>query len=207
MDPVADTAAEKAISGRATRHFVEFLCLCIAVCLAAAPKNSVAQDATGEYQVKAAFVFHFVQLVDWPSDAPNGSEQPVSLCLFDDEPNRKEFESIIDGKSFGDRVLRVRMVHQQQDIRGCSILFLSRDEIRRQNEALRDLQGQPVLTIGETDNFLKDGGMIRFHLEDGRVRFDINLPASDAAKLRISSRLLLLASQVLRDPAAEHGGG
>jgi hypothetical protein len=40
--------------------------------------------------------------------------------------------------------------------------------------------------------------MIRFHLEDGKIRFDINLGAADSAHLKISSRLLILATSVTR---------
>jgi hypothetical protein len=43
--------------------------------------------------------------------------------------------------------------------------------------------------------------MIRFHLERGKIRFDINLGAADSAHLKISSQLLLLATSVTR------GGG
>jgi hypothetical protein len=50
-----------------------------------------------------------------------------------------------------------------------------------------------------------DGGMIRFHLDDGRIRFDINLGAADSVHLKISSRLLLLASSIVRGSGT--GGG
>jgi hypothetical protein len=76
------------------------------------------------------------------------------------------------------------------------MLFLSRDEARNQAAILKSLRGTPVLTVGETDNFLSDGGMIRFHLEENRIRFDIDLDAAESAHLKISSRLLLLASMV-----------
>jgi hypothetical protein len=64
--------------------------------------------------------------------------------------------------------------------------------------SLRSLRGQPVLSVGETANVLSDGGMICFHLEGDRIRFDINLGAADASHLKISSRLLLLATSVMR---------
>jgi hypothetical protein len=63
----------------------------------------------------------------------------------------------------------------------------------------------PVLTVGETANFLSEGGMIRFHLEEGKVRFDINLGAADSSHLKISSRLLLLATSVTRGAKADGG--
>ena len=41
--------------------------------------------------------------------------------------------------------------------------------------------GPGVLTVGEGDNFLRDGGMIAFVLENRRVRFDINQAAAGNA--------------------------
>jgi len=76
------------------------------------------------------------------------------------------------------------------------MLFFSREEDRRQAAILRSLRGQPVLTVGETGDFLSDGGMIQLHLDEDKVRFDINAGLADSSHLKISSRLLLLATTV-----------
>jgi hypothetical protein len=57
--------------------------------------------------------------------------------------------------------------------------------------------GLPVLTVGEHEEFLTDGGMIRLFVEDNKVRFSINQKAADAAGILISSRLLRLARAVI----------
>jgi len=57
--------------------------------------------------------------------------------------------------------------------------------------------------VGENTNFLSDGGMIRFHLNEDKIRFDINLGAADSSHLKISSRLLLLATSVNRGNGME----
>jgi len=157
---------------------------------------AAAQGSAEEYQVKAAFIFHFAQLVEWPAGALNASDQSINLCIFDDEPQRKQLQSTIEGKPVGTRVLHVRILDQDQNIQGCNILFLSRDEGRRQVGILRRVRDLPVLTVGETDDFLADGGMIHFHLDGDKIRFDINATPADSSHLKISSRLLLLATSV-----------
>lgn len=174
--------------------------LCFVVLISSAAPHAAAQGVAEEYRVKAAFLFHFVQLVDWPVGALNGADNFLSLCIFDDEPGRQEFQNLIEGKATGSRVLHLRLLTRLQDIQGCNIVFLSRAEARRQRAILRSLRGVPVLTVGETDDFLSDGGMIRFHIEQDRIRFDINLGAADLSQIKVSSRLLLLASAV-------NGGG
>ena len=58
---------------------------------------------------------------------------------------------------------------------------------------VRAAAGTPTLTVGESDDFIATGGMIKFILDQGKVRFEINRLAAERVKLRISSRLLQLA--------------
>jgi hypothetical protein len=155
--------------------------------------------------VKAAFLFHFAQFVDWPASVLNGGDPSLNLCIFDDEPRRQELQSTIDGKAIGARIFHVRLISQSQEVQGCNMLFLSRDEVGRQAAILKSLRGMPILTVGETPNFLSDGGMIRFHIEDDRIRFDINLGGAESSHLKISSRLLLLATLVTQSGTADRG--
>lgn len=170
--------------------------LCFLLLVSGATQSVRGQTTLDEYQVKAAFLFHFAQLVDWPADTNGGGNHSLNFCVFDDDPQRHALQSTLEGKRIGERVLHVRQLSEPQNIPGCNILFLSRDEAPRQSAILRALHDQPILTVGETESFLSDGGMIRFHLEADRIRFDINLAAADSAHLKISSRLLLLATTV-----------
>ena len=162
-----------------------------------------AQPAAEEYKVKAAFLFHFAQLVDWPTGALG--DPSINLCIFDDEPRRLELQHTLEGKVVGPRELHILVLDQPEVSQNCNILFLSHDEVRRQAATLRSLRGRPVLTVGETDTFLADGGMIRFHLEADKIRFDINTQAADSSHMKISSRLLLLAGSVTLGDGLERG--
>jgi hypothetical protein len=160
------------------------------------PYAAGAQPATDEYKVKAAFLYHFAQLVEWPASVPGAGDQSINLCIFADEPNRSELEDTLEGKLVGTRVLHVLLLSSPQSAQGCNMLFLSHDEVRRQAAILKILRGQPVLTVGESENFISDGGMIRLHIEEDKVRFDIDAGLADSSHLKISSRLLLLATSV-----------
>ena len=56
----------------------------------------------------------------------------------------------------------------------------------------------PTLTVGDSDAFANGGGMVRFYVEDSKIRFEINLTAVEAAKLAPSSKLLKVAKTVRR---------
>lgn len=159
-------------------------------------KAARAQGTAGEYQVKAAFLFHFAQLVEWPPGALSSFDQSIILCIFKDEPRQMELRSTLEGKAIGTRILHVRIMNRVEEIQGCNMLFISNDDAWRQTSILKSLRSLPVLTVGESENFLLEGGMIRFHLEGDKVRFDINVRDADLSHLKISSRLLFLATTV-----------
>jgi hypothetical protein len=54
----------------------------------------------------------------------------------------------------------------------------------------------PVLTVGDTDGFASEGGIVNFKIEAGRVRLQINMVAAERARIGISSKLLSLAEIV-----------
>jgi hypothetical protein len=77
----------------------------------------------------------------------------------------------------------------------CHILFISSSEKKRLPEIFASLKGASVLTVGETDHFTESGGMINFFLEGTKMRFQINKDAATSAGLKISSKLMSLASR------------
>jgi hypothetical protein len=89
--------------------------------------------------------------------------------------------------------MAVRRLPRGADPRGCQLLFLCRSERGEQAEVLAALRGANVLSVGETDRFLAEGGHIRFFLDDNRVRFEVNLQAVEKTRIKISSKLLRLA--------------
>jgi len=205
MDRASNISAREALFWQTWRSARTLGLLWIVILISGTPQSARAQSTPDEYEVKAAFLFHFAQFIDWPASAKTAEDPSLKLCIFSDEPRRQELQNTIEGKLIGGRVYHVRLINQLQEIPDCSILFLSRDETRRQTAIVKGLRGVPVLTVGETTDFLSDGGMIRFHLEEGKIRFDINLGAADSSHLKISSRLLLLATSVTRGAIADPG--
>ena len=157
------------------------------------PANSTAE----EYSVKAAFLFHFAQFIDWPPEAFQDANNPLIYCTLGVDPFHGALETALNGKTIGTRTIRVQHFRALQEIQRCHILFIGTTEKNISPPMLASLQDSPVLTVGETDNFAQDGGMIGFCLEQNKIRFEINLDAAEHAKLRISSRLLALAKTVI----------
>jgi hypothetical protein len=165
-----------------------------AVALIAVPAQPGAQSASDEYRLKAAFVYRFPQFVEWPASAVQDS-QTVDLCVLQPNPFGSELEQLVDGESLSGRPLRVRVVSAPDALSGCHALFAG-DRSDGAAAALKAVAGRPVLTVGESDQFLDAGGIIALKVVDRRVRFEVNASNAQKAGLRINAQLLNLAAAV-----------
>jgi YfiR/HmsC-like len=172
-------------------------CSLILTLLLVSPSSLPASSTAEEYSIKAAFLFHFAQFVDWPTEAFKETASPLTYCTLGADPFHGALETTLNGKTVGTRTIRVLHFKQTQEIYGCHILFVGAAEKSFRPQMLVSLRESPVLTVGETENFAKEGGMIGFCLEENKIRFEINLEAAEHAKLKISSRLLALARTVI----------
>ena len=135
-------------------------------------------------------------------NAQTGADNSLFLCTLGEDPFQGALEGTVAGKAIGNRVIRIRHLAEPRDMQACQILFLGRAQSKRVPVLVADLHNAPILTVGETAGFLDAGGMICFLLEENRLRFAINLDAAESARLKIGSRLLILAEHVVGESRA-----
>lgn len=157
-----------------------------------------AQSPTiSEYQVKAAFLYNFAKFVEWPPTGFRDAAQPLQICVLGRDPFGQELRAITDAKTVNGRKLEVTDVPDLQKARTCHIVFIAASEKTRLKQILDGLQGTDALTVGDTQGFAEQGGMINFVLENNRVQFEVNRKAAEQAGLKISSKLLSVAKLVI----------
>lgn len=167
--------------------FVGAVVMCVAV-------PTGAQSPSDEYRLKAAFVYRFPQFVEWPAAAVRDA-RTLDVCVLEPNPFGSDLEQLVNGESLGGRPLRVRVVTATDDLTGCQALFVSANTAAS-TEILKAVASLPVLTVGETDDFLDHGGIIALKIAERRVRFEVDAANARTAGLRISAQLLNLASAV-----------
>jgi hypothetical protein len=151
---------------------------------------------SSEYLIKAGFIYNFAKFVEWPTAAFAQPDSPIVIGILGTDPFGNLIDRIVENKKIGARglvVKRLRWGTDLKDLKECKILFVGASERGHLDELMQVVKGLPILTVGETPGFAERGGVIRFVLEDNRVRFEINVEAAHQADLTISSRLLTLA--------------
>jgi hypothetical protein len=171
-----------------------------------------------EYQVKAAFIYNFIKFVEWPKEASEQeTTEPITIGIIGKNPFGTAFEAITKKRihnrkvvlkhfpGFAKNSVRYRKDNETKykykdadALKACNVLFVGSSESKYGKEIIDIVKDNSVLTIGETKNFLEDGGIVGFVTEEKKVRFGINLIAAERAELKIRSKLLRLAKRVIK---------
>jgi hypothetical protein len=163
--------------------------------------STVFSQTADEYRVKAAFLYNFAKYVDWPAATFKTEKDPLRICVLGQDPFGSLLDDTVDGKTVLGRPFVVTDIPNAGHAVTCQILFISASEEKRIRSIIVQLRTPGVLTVGETEGFASQGGMVNFKLDSGRVRLEINVEAAEQAKLRISSKVLSLA-QIVKTEAA-----
>lgn len=154
-----------------------------------------------EPQVKAAFLLNFPKYVDWPAGSFASTNSPIVIAVFGDSPVTAELQNMIAGRSVGGRKIALKLLAAGETPGLCHILFVTLAEQAHETDVLASIQGKDILTVGESGDFLKHGGIIKMTLRDGKIALQINLAAAERSRLKISSKLLNVAGKVNVNPS------
>jgi hypothetical protein len=172
---------------------IHFLRLIPLIALLAAP--AWGQNApTRESQVKAAMLCNFVLFVDWPSDAFASADSPLVIGVMNPNPFGDILEQLSHGKTVNGRSIVIQHYDSADEITRCQALFIPAARNADLNAIMHKIGDQPVLSVGESDAFPWAGGVLRFYLEDNKIRFQVSPDAAARARLQISSKLMKLAT-------------
>ena len=166
------------------------------VVAASSVPTGAALTSRQEYRLKAAYLYNFAKFIDWPSDSFPDDASPIILGVLGSDPFGSALDKTLRGKTVRGRSLVLRRFPDVEDAQNCHILFVGRSERGRLAQTLERFHGSAVVTVGETEEFVRVGGIINFFTERDRLRFEINVEAAERAGLSISSMLLNLARVV-----------
>ena len=160
------------------------------------PNGLMAAAALTEYEAKAGFLYHFGWFVEWPGTTVQGRAPAFTIGVLGAPPLGGVLDDIMRGKSIGERPVVIQYYQRVEEAVSCHILFISASEEMWLPAILSGLGEASVLTVSDMERFTERGGMISLRLVGQKVRFDINMDATERAGLKLSSQLLRLARVV-----------
>jgi hypothetical protein len=176
-----------------------FSAVCIAVLALALRPATAAPAESLEYALKATFLYKFAGFVDWPPAAFESPASPVTLCVLGNDPVAALIDQAAAGQQLSERAIAVRHLQTLARDSGCHILYVAGNGPAGADMA-NIVRGTPVLTVSDSARNTETRSIIRFVVQDNRVRFDIDDAAAAENGLAISSKLLSLARAVRPRP-------
>jgi len=167
-----------------------FLC----ACLSPIERLYAQQD---ERAVRAAYVFSLTKYVAWP----NGRDHLV-IGVVGDGDMGPVLKQVLDGKKSDGKNIRIEIHPSESELHDCDILYVTDSSPAEVHAVLHRIGGRSVLTVGETDRFVRSGGMVAMVRSGDQMQIEVNLIELRTAQLQMSSRLLRLAVIVAGDGGA-----
>jgi len=165
--------------------------LVLLVCLPAA-----ATSPTPEYRLKAALIYKLTKFVSWPDSPQLTAQKYFNICLLGNDRFGEALD-LLESKSVHAKAIKIYRFKQSDSVDvACQMLFIDTSKKAFEVSILKKLGAEPVLTLGETEQFAENGGMIQFTVEGKRIGFKINDNQAKLSKLKISAPLLQLATIV-----------
>jgi hypothetical protein len=155
---------------------------------------------TKEYKVKAAFLYNFTKFIEWPAESLPAAGSPIVFGVLCPVAFATELEATVRDRRVKGRGLAVKKLDNVDQAASVQLVFVCTMEDARAPALMQAVATRPVVTVGESEAFARAGGIIRFMLDQDKVRFEINIEPAERAGLRISAQLQKLATGIHQAP-------
>jgi hypothetical protein len=155
-------------------------------------------SAALERSVKAAFLYKFLGYTEFPPAVFADAAAPVVIGVVAADELAAELARIVAGRTVQGRPVVVKTFRDTDTPAHVHLLFIGGADGARVRRVLAAVKEAPMLVVTESDNGLLHGSVINFKIVEERVRFDVSLEAADKNSVKLSSRLLTVANNVLK---------
>lgn len=143
--------------------------------------------------VKAAYIYNFAKLIDWPSANKKGN---FIIGVYGKTNVYKELINKYSTKRIGTQDIEIKKLSESPEVGSVHVLFVAKSNTKDLKAILNNLQYEPVLVITEDEGTLDKGSIINFLIIDSSLKFELNIDEAKNRQLIIGSRLKDLAFQV-----------
>ena len=150
-----------------------------------------------EYEAKALLVYNFVKYTSWPEGSFDNENSAIQIAVVGNSNFFDSFKNY-QGKQVQGRALKIVMLNMITDFDGEHVLYLSgkwtaSTKFFMENVGLKE---KPILTVGESEDFVVNGGVISIINKNDHLALLTNPDAAKNCQLFLSNNLVKLSTQV-----------
>lgn len=139
--------------------------------------------------IEVGFIHNIAKFVEWPAQLP--STGTMQLCILG-QSDLEFSAAVLVGKPIGQQQWRVRKVSAGDKLRDCQVFYIAASEAVELRRILKNIPSA-VLTVGDSEGYAEQGVMVNFYVEQGKLRFEVNLDSVRRSGLKVGVALLKLA--------------
>src|SRR5258705_11967954 len=121
------------------------------------------ESVSVEYKIKAAYLLNFAKFVEWPTNRFPTPTTPIRVGVIGKDPFGSDLERTIGGRVIEGRKCEILRTDDAEAALSCHIVFISSSERRQLPDVLEKLHRGHVLTVGQSEQFTEEGGIIQFY--------------------------------------------
>jgi len=179
---------ELPVAGRLRSAFCPVFLVGLIVSYLCVSQAEAKHPIAGKYKIIAGFVLQLTSFVVWPQT----NKKQLEVCIAGKDPFRDYIDQMVQSRPTNrlDQTIVLRRIAMDDNITQCQLIYSHNDNIEKLVEQISP--AQPILLVGEGNNFIDRGGMIHFYQERQQMRLEVNLTTVQRHQLTISSELLKL---------------
>ena len=151
------------------------------------------QAAVSEAEAKAELVFRIVQFIDWEI---RPADESFVIGVFADSEFEEVLKKSLDGRMIEGRKFSVKVMEESSELAKARVV-VALGANRRRISRFFDFGISPaVLTLGDSEAFLKAGGMISMlRSRAGKIRLSARSELLKGSGLKVSSKLMRILTR------------
>lgn len=167
----------------------------IAVVLLCFGSSQSRAESVSEAQLKTIYLFNFSRFVQWPE--PKKDLKIFQFCTYPKNPFGETLHQL-EKRTIKTKPVQINELSSVNDIKSCHAVYIALKPDADLSKVTAVAQKHHVLTISDQQDFVNRAGMIQMFIVKGKIRFNINYDSSLSASLQIDSKLMQLASDVIK---------
>jgi len=151
------------------------------------PMHSQQPENNKQYAFKAAFLFRFMEYIDWPASSKSNT---FNFAVIGKSAITRQMVAIASDQKVNNAKMMVKEYTNLEDIQNCQLLFVPENCPIPIETITAKFAKRPVLIVTEREGLAEKGAHINFILSETKLKFEFNLNAIDDTGIRVSSNLL-----------------
>lgn len=145
-------------------------------------------------RLMAGFLSEFPAYVTWPEEVFEDHPDTLYIGFIGENPLGAAGRDYLEGRFYINRNYVIDLLKEEDlnpdTLTQYQILYFGNLETDQLKKVLKMVADKPVLTVGETPNFLLSGGIVQFNVKGNAVTFTVSIRNGQTAGLLIDSRLI-----------------